>query len=202
MLQNRQLLTTSDKHDLRVPKKTTKKARKPTHIGDQHKPDDTVRDKKLAVETTDSDDIVMNTEKGNGDTSDPILAASADIRVSTQIPDNFESLYKTAISCEDGEGVKFSISDDSTKATCDENADKFDNSGSYKDTKLGRNMPRDTNSEGSGVSREGSESDETNGTDETEGASFTREDLALNFDEDNAEMLKLEKGLTALCVGM
>ncbi|KAL4238058.1 hypothetical protein ACF0H5_002769 [Mactra antiquata] len=205
ILDYKQLLVSSDKHDLKTNNKTPKKVqieRKTTDVVEpnKHIPD---TDNKQVVESTDSSDKDLTVTVDKREITDPILAASADIRVSTQIPDNFESLYKTAISCEDGEGIKFSVSDDSVKADCDDDNDKDskDTGDSCKDAKLGSNVVVDKRSEGSG---DNSDSEDMNGdeTDETEGASYTREDLSINFDEDNAEMLKLEKGLTALCVGL
>ena len=145
------------------------------------------------------------------DGNEAFLTSSADLHVSTGIPDNFESLYKTALSCDDSDNVKFVMTDDNvkdetkTKGEDDEGQiDISEDTGVDLNIKAGASVrietDRDKVMDGEVVNDEGGEAVD-NDTDETEEASVTRDNLSLNFDEDNAELLELEKGLIAVCVG-
>ncbi|XP_053374768.1 lysosomal-trafficking regulator-like isoform X2 [Mercenaria mercenaria] len=147
----------------------------------------------------------MEAVESVGNELEPILTSSTNLHVSTGIPNNFESLYKTAISCDDSEPVKFLVGDDSVKDTDntvrDVDAERTDIS---EDTSLGLNVNRVKYGDSGRMEIEKEVEQEFNDeeTDDTEEASIPRDSLSLNFDEDNAELLKLEKGLTAVCVGL
>lgn len=163
-------------------------------------------DKEIIMDKSE-EKITPDSYKGH----EPYLATTGDLHVSAQIPNDFESLYKKTVSCDDSEPVKFQMSDDSTKEidyfdeeTKDMKIVGFEN---LDDAGLGRNRSMTENDDDIRIEEdkviiddEDEEVDEAE-TDETEEASLCRENLSLNFDEDNAELLKLEKGLTALCVG-
>lgn len=156
--------------------------------------------------------VEANEEKEGEIEEEPIITSSIDMNMSVRIPNNFESLYKKTHSCDDREPVTTSIDNDGVKGTRDvketsgEVADAFEH---IETTGLGLNVSHaeisDSDYTGSSSGLEfdrvddGVEHDEK--TDTTEEATVSRGNLSLNFDEDNVELLKLEKGLIALCVG-
>jgi hypothetical protein len=153
-------------------------------------------------------------DKEPSDNEEAFISASSDLHVSTGIPDNFESLYKTAISCDDSDNVKFLMSEDSVKnEDKTKKDDDIESEDTSVDTGLGLNVNRGKTGanvrleidRGVGDDNDDDDDKEVDVVDdesvETEEASVSRDNLSLNFDEDNAELLKLEKGLIAVCVG-
>lgn len=156
-------------------------------------------------------DREVNKESDGEIEEEPIITSSIDMNVSVRIPNNFESLYKNTHSCDDCEPVTTSIDNDSAKGTKDVEetsggvADAFEH---IETTGLGLNVScaefSDSDYTGSSSGLEFNRVDgvgHDEETEKTEEVSVPKENLSLNFDEDNVELLKLEKGLTALCVG-
>ncbi|XP_060592909.1 lysosomal-trafficking regulator-like isoform X2 [Ruditapes philippinarum] len=152
-------------------------------------------------------------DKEPSDNEEAFISASTDLHVSTGIPDNFESLYKTAISCDDSDNVKFLMSEDSVKnEDKTKRDDDIESEDTSVDTGLGLNVNRGKTGAivrleiDRGVGDDNDDDKEADVNDdesiETEEASVSRDNLSLNFDDDNAELLKLEKGLIAVCVGL